>query len=173
MGDPSKTAFSPVKKLTICAMLTAVSVVIGIICKNFFTFGIYYRVTFENMSVIMAGALFGPVAGAMVGAAADVVSCLCSTNPAVNPVITLGAAVVGASAGVIARYVIPKRSDAQLALAAGTAHLLGQVAVKSVAKMIWFGMPWWGSLIGLGISAVVAPLEFLAIRTLLRRLKLG
>ena len=46
--------FKNVRALTLAAMLTAMSVVIGILCKNFLTFNIYYRITFENLPVIFA-----------------------------------------------------------------------------------------------------------------------
>lgn len=150
---------SAVKVLTTAAMLTALSAVIGILCKNYFTFNIYYRVTFENMPVIMAGLLFGPAVGAGVGACADVISCVSSVNPNVNPIITLGAASVGALAGSVP-YIIRRKGKAQTAVAVALAHLVGQVAIKSVGKMLYFSMPWQGIFIGLGISAAVGVIEF-------------
>ncbi|MBR5506708.1 MAG: hypothetical protein IKV88_01530 [Clostridia bacterium] len=51
--------FSSVKVLTGAAMLTAFSVIIGIVCKNFLTFNVYYRITFENLPIILAGLLYG------------------------------------------------------------------------------------------------------------------
>ena len=147
-----------VKVLTTAAMLTALSAVIGILCKNYFTFNVYYRVTFENMPVILAGIVFGPGIGAAVGAIADMISCISSTNPNLNPIITLGAAAVGASAGFIP-YIINKKGALQTALAVGIAHLVGQVGIKSVGKIIYFAMPWQGIFIGLAISAVVGAVE--------------
>lgn len=146
-------------RLTLAAMLIAMSFVIGYFCKNLLTFGVYYRITFENLPVILAGILLGPVYGAAVGAAGDVLSCIASTNPAVNPVITVGAALVGLLAGVVARYVVTSHSPLQYFAAAYTAHLFGQVIVKSIGKIIYFGMPWWGAFVGLAISLVVAGIE--------------
>lgn len=149
-------------------MLMAISVIIGIICKNFFTWQIYYRVTFENFPIIIVGYCFGPVWGAIAGAGADIISCLCSTNPMVVPLITLGAAAVGAVSGIfpiILRKMSPKIT---LAFSCAGAHLLGQVAIKSLAKVIFLGMPWWGIFLGLAISAAVCPIEYLFIRLLLR-----
>lgn len=141
--------------LTCCAVLTALSAVIGILCKDLFTFGVYYRVTFENLPIIMAGLMFGPVAGAVCGCAADVISCLLSTNPAVNPVITLGACAVGVVSGLFSNRLKSTGDKKYVRLATGFAHLLGQVAIKSAAKMLVFGMPWWGIFIGAAISAIV------------------
>lgn len=147
-----------VKVLTMAAMLTALSAVIGILCKSYFTFNVYYRITFENMPVILAGVVFGPAVGAAVGAVADIISCISSTNPNLNPIITLGAAAVGASAGFVP-YIINKKGALQTALAVALAHLVGQVGIKSVGKILYFAMPWQGVFIGLAISAVVGAVE--------------
>ena len=84
-------AFGKVKVLTLTAMLIAMSVVIGILCKNWLTWNIYYRFTLENLPIFFAAIAFGPFVGAAAGVLADLVSCLCSTNPAVNPIISLWA----------------------------------------------------------------------------------
>ena len=74
-------AFSSVKVLTTGAMLTALSIVIGIFCKNYLNFGNgLFRVTFENFPIILSGILFGPVVGALVGVCSDVLSYVLSTQ---------------------------------------------------------------------------------------------
>lgn len=170
MSKTSKVrGYGSLKVLTVAAMLAAISVVIGIVCKNFFTFNVYYRVTFENLPIIFAGIVFGPFVGAAVGVVADIVSCLSSTNPALNPLITIGAACVGFVSGAVSKWVVKRRGNLQIAVSVASAHLIGQVAIKSVAKILWFGMPKIGVLLGLGISVVVGILEFLAIKYLLSR----
>lgn len=154
-----------VRVITTAAMLAAISAVIGILCKNLFTFNVYYRLTFENAPVILSGLLFGPVVGAAVGVCADAASCLMSTNPALNPLISLGAACVGAVAGFVP-YIIKRKGTLQTVLAVASSHLIGQVGVKSVAKMLYFGMPSYGIFVGLGFSAVAATLEVLLIKWL-------
>lgn len=161
--------YGSLRILTLAAMLAAVSAVIGIVCKNFLTFNIYYRITFENLPVILAGLLFGPFVGAAVGVAADAASCLMSTNPALNPLISLGAACVGFCAGAVPKWLLPRRGTPQIALSVAAAHLIGQVLVKSLAKMVWYYMPWYGGFIGLGISLGVGIGEFFAIRYILSR----
>ena len=152
--------------ITLFAMLTAISVVVGILCKNLFTVAVYYRFTLENIGIIFAGIFFGPGAGALVGIAVDGISCLLSTNPAVNPVIMLGALMVGVSSGVVARYIVRERGLKQYIAAAATAHLLGQVLIKSIGKMIYFGMPWFGIFIGFACSALACAAEVAIIRLL-------
>ncbi len=149
-----------IKKIAVAAMLMALSVVIGVVCKTFFTYGIYYRITFENLPVILAACLFGPWYGAAVGVGADLVSCVCSPNPNVNPIISLGALSVGLCAGIVVRYVVKKKSKLQTAVAVALAHLVGQVAIKSVGKMVYYYMPWEGIFIGLAVSVVVGVVEF-------------
>ena len=75
-----------IMKLTLAAMLTAMSVVIGIFCKSFLNFGAgLFRVTFENLPIILSGIMFGPTTGAIVGIAGDLVSYLLS--PQIYPPI--------------------------------------------------------------------------------------
>ena len=164
MNQKGKGPFKSARILTAAAMLTALSVVIGILCKNLFTFNVYYRITFENLPIILCGILFGPVVGAMSGACADIVSCLMSTNPAVNPLITLGAICVGLISGLVPKLLVRKSCPTQYALSVALAHLIGQVGIKSIAKMIWFGMPAYGIFIGLGVSLFVGTAEFFIIK---------
>ena len=148
---------------TISARLTAISVVVGILCKDLFTFAMFYRFTLENLGVITAGIFFGPLAGGMVGLASDIISCLLSTNPAVNPIITLGAVTVGVTAGVIS-YMLRSRSvGVRCAVSVAAAHLFGQVIIKSIAKMVMYGMPWYGIFIGAGFSLLAGAIEYTVI----------
>lgn len=153
--------------ITALAMLTAVSVVIGIVCKNLFTVGVYYRFTLENLGVIFAGIFFGPGAGVIVALAADTISCVLSTNPAINPIISLGAAAVGFVSGAVMKYIYHgKVSTASVAVSSGTAHLFGQVIIKSIGKMIYYGMPWYGIFIGFASSIAACTIEVIIIRIL-------
>ncbi len=163
MHSHSKAAF-----ITLLAMLTAVSVVVGILCKNLFTVAVYYRFTLENIGVLFAGIFFGPGAGVLVGVAVDIISCLLSANPAVNPVIALGAACVGATSGVVAKYFVKSRGLRQYILSSAAAHLLGQVIIKSIGKMLYFGMPWYGIVIGLVCSAAACTVEVMIIQLLMK-----
>ena len=157
-----KKGLQVTKILTSAALLAALSAVIGIVCKNLFTFNIYYRLTFENAPIILAGLLYGPVVGAMVGICADAVSCLMSSNPALNPIISLGAATVGLLSG-LAPKIFPNGVRRQTATAVILAHLIGQVAIKSVGKILYFDMPWQGIFLGLAFSAIVGVMEYLLI----------
>ena len=64
------------RTLACCALLAALSVVLArliVPMPNAFT-----RFSIEAVPIFLAGLLFGPLAGAMVGFAADMVGCLFS-----------------------------------------------------------------------------------------------
>ena len=130
-----------INTLTFAAMLTAMSVVIGIFCKNFLNFGGgLFRVTFENLPIILSGILFGPIVGAVVGVASDLVSYLLSAQVyPPNLVVTFGAAVIGFVSGIVSRVIVKKRGYSQIIVAGISAHLLGSVIIKSVGLYQFYG----------------------------------
>ena len=124
--------------IALCALMVALSVIIGWVCKTYLTFGAI-RITFENLPVLLAGIAFGPVAGALVGAASDLVSCVAS-GYSVNPLITVGAACIGACAGMFAKYVFKRRGFVSLLATALVSHTAGSVLIKS-AGLYLLGYP--------------------------------
>ena len=66
------------------ALFIALSIVLG--KQLSFTAG-PFRISFENLTVLMAGIFFGPLAGLTVGACADLFGCLL-VGYAINPIIT-------------------------------------------------------------------------------------
>ena len=160
--------FPNLRTMTSAAMLTAMSVVIGMFCKNFMSFGGgLFRVTFENLPIIISGIAFGPIVGALVGAGSDLLSYLLSTQiyPP-NLIVTAGAATVGIVSGVIARYVIPKRGSAQVIISGGAAHVIGSMIIKSIGLYQFFGiMVLWR----VPLYAVIATLELAVICWLFKR----
>ena len=124
-----------IRKLVFSALLTALCVVIGWVCKAYLTFGAI-RITFENLPVLLAGILLGPVYGAAVGAAADIISALLA-GFGINPVITLGSAVIGMVAGVMSRYVIKNKGFVRILLVSLSAHALGSMIIKSLGLWMY------------------------------------
>ena len=128
--------------LTVSSFLAALSIVLGKYLA--INIGDTFRLSFENLPVIFAGAAFGPVVGATVGAVADVVGCL-FVGFAINPLITLGAAATGAVAGIY-RF-IPKSSGgvSRYILIIATvfmAHAVGSVLIKTAGLSIFYGTPY-------------------------------
>ena len=130
-----------VRTLTCAAMLTALSIVIGIFCKNFLNFGQgLFRITFENLPIILSGMLFGPVTGALVGIASDLISYLLSSQVyPPNLIVTAGAAAVGLVSGLVARLV-RREGNVRIVLSAACAHIVGSMIIKTVGLYQFYGM---------------------------------
>lgn len=163
----TKSVFPSLKKLTQAAMLTAMSVVIGIFCKNFLNFGNgLFRVTFENLPIIMSGILFGPVIGGLVGIATDLVSYLLSSQVyPPNLIVTAGAFSVGLISGLIPRIFVRKKGYAQIILSGALAHVVGSMIIKPIGLYQFYGML---VLWRIPLYLVIAPLEILLICQLFR-----
>ena len=138
--------FLNVKSLTFCAMLVALSVILGWIGRTFFTFGAgisAVRITFENLPVMFAGFIFGPVVGGIVGTLCDLVSCLVAPQPSINPFITLGTCLVGVISGLIFKYLFKKkRSLLSILCSVIPAHLIGSVLVKTFGFYVYYSYPY-------------------------------
>jgi ECF transporter S component (folate family) len=123
------------EKLVFSAMMTALSVVVALVCKSYFTFGAI-RITFENLPVILSGVILGPVYGAVVGVASDLISAPLS-GFGINPVITLGAASVGFVGGLVFKC-LPKGAKFVSSLASVmSAHIVGSMIVKSLGLLMY------------------------------------
>ncbi len=144
--------------LVYAAMLAAISVVIGIFCKSFLNFGNgLFRITLENFPIIISGLAFGPVVGACVGAVADIVSFILSTQTlAISPIVTLGAAAVGAVSGLMSHYVVKRDGSVRVILSVVAAHLVGSIIIKSLGLFVYYE---WLVLWRIPTYAIIAVLE--------------
>ena len=149
------------RRLTLAAMLAAMSVVIGIFCKSFLDFGGVFRITFENLPIIISGILFGPIFGGAVGAASDLISYLLSpqTFPP-NLVVTLGAAMVGVVSGLVSRFLVKRRGNVQFILSGALAHIVGSMIIKPIGLFAYYE---WLVLWRIPIYLAIAPVEILLI----------
>ena len=161
MKNKSKTrsaVFKSVKALTIAAMLTAMSVVIGIFCKTFLNFGGgLFRITFENLPIILSGIMFGPLVATVVGVATDLISYLLS--PQIYPpnlVVTLGAATVGFISGFISHFLVKKQGYAQIIISGIAAHAVGSMIIKSIGLFSFYG---WAVIWRVPTYIVIAAVE--------------
>ncbi len=153
-------AKSALKRLVLGAMLAAMGVVIGMFCKSFLNFGGgLWRITFENLPIILAGVFLGPITGGMVGIVSDLTSYLLS--PQIYPpnlIVTLGAFTVGVVSGLMARFVIREHSVKQIIAAASTAHILGSMIIKPIGLFQFYQ---WAVLVRIPLYLVIAPLEIM------------
>ncbi len=162
MSTKKEKGLRNIRVLTTAAMLGALSIVIGIFCKNFLNFGNgLFRITFENFPIILSGLLFGPAVGAAVGIISDMVSYFLSTQSfAISPIVTLGAALVGLMSGLVSHYLIKKSGNMRIIFSVFAAHLVGSVIVKSFGLFVYYG---WLVLWRIPTYAVISTLEALLI----------
>ena len=159
--------FGSLQVMTMAAMLTAMSVVIGIFCKSFLNFGGgLFRITFENLPILLSGIMFGPVVGGVVGAATDIVSYFLSGQVyPINPIVTAGAAIIGIVSGLLSRYVFRRRGHARIIIPCALAHIIGSMTVKSIGLVTFYGI---AVLWRVPLYLVIAPLEIALICAMYR-----
>ena len=162
------TAKSALKRLVLGAMMAAMSVVIGMFCKTFLNFGGgLWRVTFENLPIILSGVFLGPITGGMVGVVSDLTSYLLS--PQIYPpnlIVTFGACMVGITSGLMAKFAVRQRGTKQIALAAAVAHVIGSMIIKPIGLFQFYQ---WAVLVRIPLYLVIAPLEILLLCLLWRQ----
>ena len=127
-------------KVTVAlAMLAAISIILGKYLA--IPGGEVLRFSFENLPIIFAGMAFGPLAGALVGAVADLVGCV-MVGYTVNPVVTLGAVVIGTVSGIT--WMLFKKVGCHRAIKTAItvvlAHLIGSVLIKTVGLAVYYEM---------------------------------
>ncbi len=125
------------KILITAALMVAVSMTI----KRFSITAGPFRFSLENLPLLLSGIILGPILGAVVGIAADLLGCLIS-GFTVIPLITLGAALIGFVPGLVFKFFPENRRGLRVAVAVGLAHLLGSVIVKSIGLHLAYGNPW-------------------------------
>ena len=150
--------FGTVKAMTMAAMLTAMSVVIGIFCKSFLNFGGgLFRITFENLPILLAGIMFGPVVGGIVGLATDVISYFLSGQAyPINLIVTLGATSIGVISGLFSKFVIKSKGYSRIIISSSIAHAIGSMIIKPIGLFTFYS---WAVLWRVPLYLVIAPLE--------------
>jgi len=163
-----KSVFQSVRILTVSALLTAMSVVIGIFCKSVLNFGGgLFRITFENLPILLSGIIFGPLMGGTVGVLSDIISYLLSGQAyPLNLLVTAGAGVIGLVSGLVAKYIVRRRGTAQFVAAGLSAHVIGSMIVKPIGLYSFYG---WAVLWRIPMYLVIAPLEILLICLLYKK----
>ena len=154
--------------VTTAAMMTAISVVIGIFCKTYLNFGMgLFRVTFENLPIIITGIIYGPIVGAIVGAASDLVSYLFSAQAyPPNLIVTLGAMTVGIVAGTVSKFIVRKKGNSQIIISGAFAHIVGSMIIKPIGLYQFYGiLVLWR----IPLYLIIAPIEIFVICVLLKR----
>ena len=160
-----KSMHNRILRLSICALFAALSIVFG---KYLSISTDLFRISFENLTVIMAGIFFGPIAGALTGACADLLGCVL-VGYSINPLITVGAASVGFLAGgsfrVLRRLELPAL---RLYLSVMIGHTVGSMVIKTFGLWLYFGQPIEILIWRVPLYTVLGALEFYLIYMLMR-----
>lgn len=125
------------------AVFSALSIILGKLLA--FNIGELFRVSLENLPVIFMGIAFGPLWGAVVGAVADLLGCLI-VGYTVNPIITLGAMAIGATAGVVSKFTRKMPTSSAMLLSVIAAHTAGSIIIKTIGLSWFYGTDFWGLL---------------------------
>ena len=127
-------SFSKTATLTTCALLTAMAVimarVLGIPLSE------SARISFETIPIFLAGMLFGPVAGVLVGFISDLIGSLMSFG--FNPILCITPILVGLSGGLF-RPMLKDERLWSIALAYLPPMVLGCWLWQSFALAMVFG----------------------------------
>lgn len=133
-----------VKKLVTLAFLIALAVVFTRFLSLRITLGGVegIRIGFGGFPIIVAGIIFGPVAGGIVGALADVLGFIISPMGAYMPHFTLTAALTGILPGLVFNYLSGRKTTfLNLVIAIGIGQVVSSVILVPFFLQILFGIP--------------------------------
>lgn len=154
--------FGSARVLALSSLLCAMSVVIGIFCKTYLNFGAgLFRITFENLPILISGIFYGPIIGAILGAATDLISYLLSpqTYPP-NLIVTAGAMAVGLVSGLVSRFAVKRPGYPRIIVSGALAHVVGSMIIKPIGLFQFYG---YAVLFRIPLYVLIASLELLLI----------
>ena len=153
-------------RVLVCAgLFIALSIILGKYLA--FNFLQSFRISFENLTILIAGIFFGPLTGMVVGIGADFIGCIL-VGYSINPVIMLGAAMIGLISGIFSRYVKIKNPALKLAVSVGGAHITGSMIIKSIGVYMYYGQPLPVVMLRIPLYIVIGFIEFYIIYLLFR-----
>lgn len=168
-GRSKISGFGTLKIMVAASFLAALSIVLGKYLA--FNIGTLFRLSFENLPIILAATSFGPFVGVAVGVVADLVGCL-MVGYDINPIVTVGAGAIGLIAGLLYRLP-PLRnfpSLGRLGITVASAHLVGSVIIKSIGLAAYYTYPLpilmlWRALNYLAVGVAEAAVLYLLYRS--------
>ena len=161
-----KNRNNSLKKLVLAGVFAAISIVLG---KLFaFNIGELFRVSFENLPIILAGIAMGPLFGAAVGLVADITGCLI-VGYTINPIITAGAVAIGFFSGLIFRIGKVQTMKIRALLSVLGAHIVGSVIIKTLGLAWFYGTDFWTLVLYRALNyALIIALEYTIIYILMK-----
>lgn len=129
------------KTLVTMALLAAISIVLSRFCVIYFTDSL--RLSFGNIPIIITGLLFGPIAGALVGAVTDILGSLLFSGLGWYPPLTVTPVIIGLVAGLLRRFVLKRQQFYRFAAATLIANALGTICWSTFCLSKLYGTPFW------------------------------
>ena len=152
-----------VRTLTMLALLVAMSIVFSRVLSISTGF---VRFNLGSLPVLLAGILFGPWAGFVVGMVADIIGGVLA-GYAINPLITLVRRPSAWSAAWAGRSFSHLRTGNRLWCSVLAAHFVGSMVINSLALHIFYGYAW-----AVLIARIPNALVLTAVNTVLLRILL-
>ena len=125
------------RALIITAVFAAMSIVLGKFLQ--IPIGDSFRISFENLPILMASLMFGPIYGGACGVVADLLGCVLR-GYAIIPLITVAAGLMGIIPGVLTRFVFKKLSMPYVITSGLISHVICSMTVKTIALHMAYGM---------------------------------
>ena len=133
------------RTLVSLALLCAMEIVLARFCVIWITNSI--KITFEAIPILLAGLLFGPVAGALVGAASDILGAAFLSGLGWMPVLTVTPLLLGLLPGLLRPFLLKKTTLPRVFAVTIPGIILG--------SMIWTTC-WLSALYGTPLPALLA-----------------
>lgn len=155
VGNSYPKAFFTPKRLSLMAMLIALQVVLSKFLMLQLTDSI--RLSIDSVPILLAGIWFGPIAGGIVGALADLLgTVLFPTAGAYFPLLTVAFFLIGTVSGLLSLIVKDRPAFLRAVVCVIPAELIGSFLFKSFALSTLYGIPFLGMLAAraLPVSAV-------------------
>ena len=133
-----------VKVLVCVALFVAISIVLGKFLA--ISIGDAFRLSFENLTIILTGMMFGPIAGALAGICADLLGCILR-GYSIIPILTVGAALIGFISGLLYNSFSKVSVLWKVLISTSVSHILGSVIVKTIGLTLYYDMPFCETLV--------------------------
>ena len=157
------------RTLALMAILAAMSMVLGKLLQ--IPIGNSIRISFENLPLIFAGFVFGPIGGGTVALVEDTVGSLIAFGE-INPIVTAGAVSIGVLSGALSRILVGRDlsrvSYPACAVSVAVPHIVGSMVIKSVGLYVFYRTAFPVLLARVPIYLAISVAESLIIWTLFK-----
>jgi ECF transporter S component (folate family) len=160
------------RQLVILAFLTALSIILTRIMSIRIAIGGVegIRIGFGGLPTILAGILFGPLAGGVVGAVSDILGYLINPMGAYMPHFTFTAFLTGFLPGFLVYYLFKKKINyLTLLIAIAVGQIVSSVILVPVFLQMLYGLPLKATMIPGAVGQLIhIPIYAYLIKILLR-----